>query len=110
MRRGEVYWHSFGRPDKRRPVVVLTRSALVDVLSRISVAACTTTRRGAASEVPIGLDDGMPKECSINLLEVYTLEKDALGPYVTQLADRVMRQVDAALLLTLGVGERLGDG
>ena len=110
MRRGEVYWHSFGKPDKRRPVVVLTRSQLVGVLDRVSVASCTTTRRSVPSEVTIGPEEGMPKDCAINLLEVYTLPRNQLGPYLTQLADHVMSRVDDALLLALGVGERLGDG
>ena len=110
MRRGEVYWHSFGKPDKRRPVVVLTRSRLVDVLDRVSVASCTTTRRGAPSEVAVGVEDGLPRESAVNLLEVYTLPKRELGPYLTQLTDRVMERIDRALVLTLGIGERLGDG
>ena len=49
-------------------------------------------------------------DCAINLLEVYTLPRNQLGPYLTQLADHVMSRVDDALLLALGVGERLGDG
>ncbi len=105
-----MYWHSFGKPDKRRPVVILTRSQLGSVLGRVSVASCTSTRRGAPSEVEIGIEDGMPRACAINLLEIYTVPKEDLGPYVTQLSDPVMTQVDESLLLTLGVGERLGDG
>lgn len=109
MRRGEVYWFGFGKPDKRRPVVVLTRTGLIDVLGRVSVASCTTSRRGAPSEVRIGVDDGLARECAVNLHEVYTVEKRDLGPYITQLVDRVMNRVDAALVLTLGIGERVGD-
>jgi mRNA-degrading endonuclease toxin of MazEF toxin-antitoxin module len=57
----------------------------------------------------LGADDSMPKAWAVNLLEVYTLPKRDLGPYVTQLTDAVMRRIDEALQLTLGIGEVLGD-
>ncbi len=37
MRRGEVRWYKFTKPDKRRPAVILTRDPLVAVRRGIGV-------------------------------------------------------------------------
>ena len=31
MRRGEIRWYMFAAPDKRRPVLLLTRDDVIDV-------------------------------------------------------------------------------
>lgn len=37
MTRGEIRWYTFGLPDKRRPVLVLTRDEVIDILNEIDV-------------------------------------------------------------------------
>jgi len=32
MRRGEIRWYTFKAPDKKRPVLILTRDSILDVL------------------------------------------------------------------------------
>jgi len=103
-----VYWFRFASPDKRRPVVILTRSGLVSHLGTVTVAAITSTRRGVPSEVALGPEEGMPKLCAANLHNVFTLSKDLLGPYLATLPDEVMSRIDGALIFALGVGERPG--
>ena len=51
MNRGEIRWYTFRRPDKRRPVLILTRSDVIDQLNEIIVAPATRTIRGLATEV-----------------------------------------------------------
>jgi len=58
MRRGEVRWYTFGAPDKRRPVLLLTRDAVIDVVNEIIVVPATRTIRGLASEVVLGPTTG----------------------------------------------------
>lgn len=106
MRRGEIYWHRFERPDKRRPVLVLTRASLAGHLSTVTVAALTRTIRNVASEVAVGPEHGLPARCAVNLHQVFTLRRPELGPYVTNLPDDAMVNVDRALVFALGVGER----
>lgn len=106
MRRGEVHWHRFAAPDKRRPVVVLTRSDLLPHLSTVTVAAVTSTSRGAPSEVRLGPDEGLPRLCAVNLHNVFTLPRKDVGPFIASLPDEVMARVDRALVFALGVGER----
>ena len=45
MRRGEVRWYTFRAPDKRRPVLILTRDSAVGYLTSVTVAPITTTIR-----------------------------------------------------------------
>ncbi len=46
LTRGEVRWYTFRLPDKRRPVLVLTRDEVMDGLNEIIVAPVTRTIRG----------------------------------------------------------------
>jgi mRNA interferase MazF len=49
--RGDVRLYQFAPPDKKRPVVALTRDSAVPYLSTVTVAPITTTIRGVPSEV-----------------------------------------------------------
>jgi len=58
--RGEIRWYTFRLPDKRRPVLVLTRNEVIDLLNEIIVAPVTRTIRGLRTEILLTEDDGMP--------------------------------------------------
>ena len=66
MKRGEIRWYEFDPPDKRRPVLILTRDAVIPYLNEITIAPITSTIRGIASEVKLGIKDGMPNDCAVN--------------------------------------------
>lgn len=108
MRRGEVYWHRFSRPDKKRPVLVLTRTVLLGHLATVTVAAVTRTIREVASEVVLGQGHGLPAKCAANLHNVFTLRRADLGAYIGTLPPDVMARIDRAIVFALGVGERPG--
>jgi mRNA interferase MazF len=38
VKRGEIRWYTFALPDKRRPVLILTRDDVIDNLNEIIVA------------------------------------------------------------------------
>ena len=59
-RQGEVWWAE--AEDKRRPVLVVTRSEAIPVLTWLVVAPITRTVRGIPTEVPVGPDEGLPVE------------------------------------------------
>ena len=67
MNRGEIRRYTFRPPDKRRPVLILTRDAVVDQLNEIVAVPVTRTVRGISTEVVLGPDDGMPVLCALNL-------------------------------------------
>ena len=50
MRRGEIRWYRFARPDKRRPVLILTRDSALEFLQEVTVAPVTSTIRDIPSE------------------------------------------------------------
>lgn len=103
IQRGDVRWYRFSRPDKQRPVVILTRSAALEFLSEVTVAPVTSTIRDIPTEVVLTRDDGMPRTCAANLDHVQTVPRARLGALVTTLrADRV-EQIDEALRFALDV-------
>lgn len=102
MRRGEIRWYTFAAPDKRRPVLALTRDAVIDSISEIIVAPITRTLRGIKTEVVLTPEDGMPVACAVNLDHVSLARRERLGPVITKLADARWPEVERALLVACG--------
>ena len=102
MRRGEVRWYRFAAPDKRRPVVILTRDSVLEYLSEVTVAPVTSTVRDIPSEAALSRDDGLPRDCAVNLDHVQTVPKSKLGPLIAVLPAEKIREIRAALLFALG--------
>ena len=78
--RGEIRWYTFRLPDKRRPVLILTRNDVIDRLNEIIVAPATRTIRGLNTEVFLTIDDGMPAACALNLDHVSLAQRSRIGP------------------------------
>jgi mRNA interferase MazF len=99
---GEVRWCYFPVPDKRRPVLVLTRDAVVRRLTSITVAPITTTLRDLDSRVFVGPEDGLPQPSVVNLDAIQTFSSQLVGDFVTRLSPERMREVYAAIQFALG--------
>jgi mRNA interferase MazF len=102
MRRGAIHWCTFKTPDKKRPVLILTRNSILDVLGEVTVAPLTSTIRRIPSEVVLTPADGLSTVCAINLDHVQTVSKAKIGAFITTLSDSQMDQVKNALLFALG--------
>lgn len=102
MKRGEVRWYKFAHPDKRRPVVILTRDSALAYLGEVTVAPITTTIRDIPTEVPLTKADGLPQDCAVNLDHIQTVSIGRLGGVITRLSAAHMTHVRAALLFALG--------
>jgi mRNA interferase MazF len=102
MKRGEVRWYRFSRPDKKRPVLLLTRDSALEFLGEVTIAPVTSTIRAIPSEVVLTTDDGMPRDCAVNLDHVQTVSRAKLGGLITALGARRMSEVRSALLFALG--------
>lgn len=100
--RGQVWMLRRERPDKRRPVLVLSRDGLLAVLQTATVALITSTRRGSPIEVELGVADGLKADCAVNLANVFTVEKSLLHQYVATLSEAKMARICAALALAVG--------
>jgi mRNA interferase MazF len=75
LRRGEVRWYKFQQPDKKRPVVILTRDSALDFLGEVTIAPITSTVRDIPSEVLLTSGDGMARDCAVNLDHVQTVPR-----------------------------------
>jgi len=100
--RGDIRLYQFAPPDKRRPVVVLTRDSATLYLSTVTVAPITSTIRGVPSEVILNEEDGMKAPCAVNLHNAVTVSKSRLGPRVAQLSSLRLREICSALRFSLG--------
>ncbi len=100
--RGEIRLYRFPRPDKLRPVVVLTRDSAIGYLSAVTVAPITSTIRDVPSEVRLTQADGMKGPCAINLHNVVTVAKARLGRRVAVLRSERLEEVCSALGFALG--------
>lgn len=100
--RGEVRLYQFPHPNKKRPVVVLTRESATSYLSTVTVAPITSTVRGIPSEVRLNEADGMKGVCAVNLHNLVTVSKMNLGRRVAVLNSERMREICAALGFALG--------
>ena len=107
MKRGEVRWYTFKAPDKRRPVLLLTRTSAMSVLYSITVAPITTTVRDIPSEVLLTVEDGMRTTCAANCDNLLTVMQDRVGEMITQLSPHRMEEVKDAISFALGLDELL---
>lgn len=94
--------YEFAPPDKKRPVVVLTRDSAITYLNSVTVAPITSAVRGVPSEVLLGEDDGMKAACAVNLHNVVTVARARLGKRVALLNAVRMEQICGALRFSLG--------
>lgn len=100
--RGDIRLCQFAPPDKKRPVVVLTRDSAVSYLSTVTVAPLTSTIRGVPSEVALDENDGVKTPCAVNLHNAVTISQRRLGRRVARLSSVRMSEICAALSFSLG--------
>lgn len=92
---GEIWWAS--ALDKRRPVLVVTRSQAVPVLSWIVVAPVTRTVRGIPTEVALGPPNGLDVECAASFDNLQPIRLDLLTTRVGALRPDELDEVCRAL-------------
>jgi mRNA interferase MazF len=103
MKRGEIWWAELDPPAGRRPVLLLSRDEAYAVRELITVAPVTTRIRHIPSEVPLGVEDGLPRPCVINLDTIITIAKIILRERMTVLNQEKQKAVDMALHFALGM-------
>ena len=96
---------SFPQPDKKRPVLILTRHDLIARLHTVTVAPITSIIRGVPSAVVVGTESGLNQPSAINLHNVATVPRGGLRTFVGSIPEQAMNQVREALLFALGLAE-----
>src|SRR5580765_7003845 len=102
MIRGDVCYYTFKAPDKRRPVLILTRTGAISFLNHVSVAPLTTKIRDNESSVWLDESDGMREPCAVNLDYIQTVPKDKLGNPMAHLAEKKMDKVFESIKFAFG--------
>jgi len=99
--RGEVWLAEVGR--NRRPVLVLTRTEVLDVRSLVTVAEITTSSRGHAAEVAIDhIAVGLDHQSVINCDGIHTVAQKRLSAHVGTVDSATMERVCSAVSYALG--------
>ena len=101
MKRGEIRWYRFRKPDKKRPVLILTRDSIIDYLGEITIVPVTSTIRDIPSETVLSKQDGMPRDCAVNCDHIQTVAKGKIGSLITSLSTERMRSVRNAITFAL---------
>lgn len=78
MKRAEVWWAELPSPVGSRPVVILTRDAVLHSIDSIVVTLVTRTIRGLPTEVVLGRQQGLPVRCVANLDNILTVPRERL--------------------------------
>jgi len=99
---GDVYWYTFKEPDKRRPVLILTRSSAIPFLTSLTIAPITSTIRSIPTEVVVTRADGLFTDCAVNLDNIQTVYKAKIGGFIGHLSMKSMREVCKAIEFALG--------
>lgn len=100
MIRGEVWLAEVG--SKRRPVLVLTRSEVIDVRALVTVAEITTSARGLSVEVPVPGGAGLDEESVVNCDGLHTVVQSSLTSRVGEVDADTLQAVCGAVTYALG--------
>lgn len=103
MKHGEIRWYKFANPDKKRPVLILTRDSVLEYLGEVTVAPITSTVRDIPSEVFLSNPDGMPRDCAVNCDHLQTVSKRKIGGLITTLPPTKMADVGRAIRFALDI-------
>lgn len=103
--RGEIWQYTFTAPDKRRPVLVISRQDVIGLLHTVMVAPITSTIRGAPSEVVVGPAEGLKHDSAVNLDHVQTVDQARLVKRLGEVSVDTMRDVCRALAIAVGCAD-----
>jgi mRNA interferase MazF len=106
VNRGDVCWYTFKPPDKKRPVLILTRDSGFAVLHSVTVAPITSTIRSIPTEVVLTKADGLPNTCAVNFDNLQTVPKSNIGGRIARLTMQKMKEAGAATSFALGFDDQ----
>ena len=103
MKHGDICWYKFVRPDKKKPVLILTRDSVLEYLGEVTVAPITSMVRNIPSEVFLSKADGMPRDCAVNCDHLQTVSKGKIGSLITSLSSAKLVEVGRAIRFSLDI-------
>jgi len=85
--------------------VILTRDRAIPILTNVTVAAVTGTIRGLPTEVPLGPEHGLARECVVNCDNLFTIPKRVVGRRRGELEPESLARLRAAVMIALDLEE-----
>jgi mRNA interferase MazF len=102
LKRGTIWMYKFKKPDKLRPVLILSRQDVIGLIDTVVVAPITSTIYGVPSEVVVGIDQGLKHDSAVNLDHIQTVSASKLIRYIGSLDGPTMAEVCLALMIATG--------
>ena len=102
VKRGEIRWYTFREPDKRRPVLLLTRNDVIEQLNEILVVPITRTIRGIGTEVILTEGHGMPVSCALNCDHISLAQRNRISRRICDLPEERWPELQNAILTACG--------
>jgi mRNA interferase MazF len=102
VKRGDIWMYAFAKPDKKRPVLVISRQSVIPLLRTVMVAPITSSIYGVPSEVRVGVEHGLKHESAVNLDHVQTVDRSRLSGFIGRVNEDVMNEVCEALAVATG--------
>lgn len=103
MRRGEVWWAELPQPVGSRPVVILTRDAVLNSIGSVVVTLVTRSIRGLPTEVVLGRRQGLPTKCVANLDNILTVPRERLKRLMGACNSEKLEELNQAVKTALDV-------
>jgi mRNA interferase MazF len=105
MKRGEIWDADIGGKAGKRPVLVLTRSAVIPYLSKVVIAEVTTQDKGYPTQIAIGQAANLSKLSFVSAEAIHTLPKDKLVRFRGELPPNLITKVSRAVIFALDLQE-----
>jgi mRNA interferase MazF len=102
LKRGSIWMYKFKKPDKMRPVLILSRQDVIGLIDTVIVAPITRTIYGVPSEVIIGINHGLKHDSAVNLDHIQTVSASKLTRYIGSLDKQMMAKVCFSLMIATG--------
>ena len=103
MKRGEIWWAELPPPVGNRPVIILTRDAVLENIGSIVVALITRTIRQLPTEVVLGRRQGLPVPCVANLDNILTVPRRRLTRLMGACDAGKIEELNQAIKIALDV-------
>ena len=103
MKGGDVWQADLGVKAGKRPVVILTRSAVLPYLNKVTVAEIISQSKGYPTEVDIDQKANLTQPSFVQLDNIQTIPKQRLEKYIGTLDDAFMKVIREKVVLALNL-------
>jgi mRNA interferase MazF len=107
VNRGDVWMVDLGGRVGRRPVVVLTRDAVIGHLNKVTVAEITSQGKGYPTEIALGTRANLSRDSFVQADNIHTIPKRLMSKFVGTIDESTMGKISMAVVLALGLEQAI---